>query len=375
MKKFLTLLLVLLATAQGWAKQRCDTLFILQDAGETDALLPVIEKCAQNNDSFLILTGGQATETLSKKIALKDKTISYTQLGISEIVDKTWKRDAKISDSSLKKIEAEIETKQVLSGVAFELQGQLLESFKKFECKTFAYWDNINYEGVNPYFQTAAKVAKIADRLLVPSKAFANAYPQGEVVGQPSYELWKQQLSGIRPASVTAKLPFPLKTPVIVFIGGYGRDYDEALRKFLGYARDLKGYTILITYHPKMEGKVEREELQKQPIGHTHLLESSWNISSCEAIAIADYVVCHQSTMGINAAVAGKNVIYLVPSDQTYTNLLIERGAARTVSSFDELLSSLAPKKSVEDPFTVLKVPQGSVDLIYNRIKLKNERR
>jgi hypothetical protein len=375
MEKLLIFLLVLLTTAHGWAQRAYDTVFILQDAGETEALLPVIEKCAQNNEIFLILTGGQATEILSKKIALKDKIISYTQLGISEVIDKTWKQDAKISDSSLKKIEAEIETKQVVSGVAFELQGQLLESFKKRKCKTFAYWDNINYEGTHPYFQTAAKVAKIADRLLVPSKTFINAYPQGEVVGQPFYELWKQQISGIRPTSVTAKLPFTIKTPVIVFIGGYGRDYEEALREFLGYAQDLKRYTVLLSYHPKMEGKVEKEELQKQPISHVHLLQSSWNISSCEAIAIADYVICHQSMMGINAAVAGKKVIYLVSSGQTYTNLLIERGAARTVSTFDELLSTLTSKKSVEDPFAILKVPQGSVDLIYNRIKMQNERR
>jgi hypothetical protein len=217
----------------------------------------------------------------------------------------------------------------VVTGVAFELQGQLLEAFKARKSKTFAYWDNINFEGTDPYFQAAQKVAKTPDHLLVPSKSFKNIYPEAKVVGQPSYELWKQQLSGIQTSAVSAKLPFSLKSPVIVFIGGYGHDYDEALRQFLSFARDLKGYTILMTYHPKMEGKVEKEELKKHPLPHVHLIEPSWHISTIEAIAIADHVICHQSTVGINAAVSGKDVIYLIPSNQTYTNPLIGKRRSR----------------------------------------------
>jgi hypothetical protein len=370
MKRLLALIFILIAVAtQGWAKQVCDTVFILQDAGETNALLPVIEKCAQNNENFLILTGGQATETIGQKIALKDKTLSFAQLGIPEQIDKTWKRDDKLSDASLKKIEAEIEAKQVVTGVAFEFHGQLIEAFKARESETFAYWDNINFEGTDPYFQAAQKVAKTPDHLLVPSMIFKNVYPLAEVVGQPSYELWKQQISGIRPSAVTAKLPFSVKSPVVVFIGGYGRDYDEALRQFLSFARDLKGYTILITYHPKMEGKVEKEELKKHPLSHVHLIESSWHVSTMEAIAIADHVICHQSTVGINAAVSGKDVIYLIPSNQTYTNPLIERGGAKAVSTLPQLMASLTAKRtSNKDPFNTLKVPQGSVDLIYDSI-------
>jgi hypothetical protein len=369
MKRFLTLIFILLGAVQGWAKQTCDTVFILQDAGETNALLPVIEKYAQNNENFLILTAGQATDTLSQKINLKNKTLSFDQLGISEKIDKSWKRDEKISEESLKKITDEIEAKKVVAGVAFELQGQLLEAYKARKSQTFAYWDNPSYEGTDPYFQTAQKVAKTPDLLLVPSKAFKNAYPQAEVVGQPSYELWKQQLSGIQPSTVTAKLPFSLKSPVIVFLGGTGSEYDEAFKQFLSYAGDLKGYTVLIAPHPRLGGKVEKKELEKRTFSHVHLIEESWNISSMEAIAIADHVICHKSTTGINAAVAGRAVIYFIPSNQVYTNLLIEQGGAPVVSSLDELTASLRTKQSFgKDPFKILKVPQGSVDLIYDRI-------
>jgi hypothetical protein len=368
MKRFLILTFIVLATVQGWAKQTYDAIFILQDAGETNAILPIIEKCAQNNENFLILTAGQATETLSHKISLKNNTLSFDQLGISEKIDKTWKRDEKISEASLKKITDEIEAKKVISGVAFELHGQLLQAFKVKQSQTFAYWDNINFEGTDPYFQTAQNVAKTPDHLLVPSRAFKNAYPQADVVGQPSYELWKQQLSGIQPSTVTAKIPFALKSPVIVFLGGTGSEYVETFKQFLSYAKELKGYTILIAAHPKFEGLVEKTELEKQSFPNVHLIEKTWNISSMEAIAIADHVICHKSTTGINAAVAGKPVIYFIPAQQSYTNPLIERGGASIASNFNELLSCLKTKRSAEDPFKILKVPEESVDLIYNRL-------
>lgn len=375
MNKFLTLILILFGTAQGWAKQTCDTIFILQDAGETNALLPVIEKCALKHENFLILTAGQATETLSQKPHLKNKTLSFEQLGISEQIDKTWKRDEKISEESLKKITDEIEAATVVSGVAFELQGQLLEKFKAHQSRTFAYWDNINYEGTDPYFQTAQKVAKIPDHLLVPSKAFKKTYPKADVVGQPSYELWKEQLSKIEPSIVKAKLPFVLKSPVIAFLGGTGTEYDEAFRQFANYARDLKGYTILIAAHPKFEGQIEKKELEKHPLSHLYVIEKSWNISSMEVIAMADFVICHKSTTGINAAVAGRDVIYFIPANQSYTNLLIEKGGAPVVSSLNQLIEALNAKQvGIKDPFQTLSVPQRSIELIYDKIhQVKNE--
>jgi hypothetical protein len=367
MKRFLLVISILLATVQALAKQTFDTLFILQDAGETNALLPVLEKYAQNNENFLILTAGQAAETLNQKISLKNKTLSFAQLGISEKIDKAWKRDERISDESVNKITDEIEAKKVISGVAFELHGQLLDAFKTRKSQTFAYWDNINFEGTDPYFQTAQIVAKSPDHLLVPSTAFKNAYPQADVVGQPSYELWKQQLSGIQASTVSAKLPFALKSPVIVFLGGTGSEYDEAFKQFLSFAGDLKRYTILIAPHPLLEGQVEKKELEKLAFSHVHVIEKIWNISSMEAIAIADHVICHKSTTGINAGVAGRNVIYFIPANQTYTNLLIEKGGAPVASNVKELLKRLNTKKaSSKDHFKTLNVPVGSVDLIYN---------
>jgi hypothetical protein len=369
MKKYIALFLVLFATLQSAASHTCDTLFVLQDAGETHDLLPVIEKYVHNKENFLILAGGTASDIVFQKPSLKDKIISFAQLGIAEEINKDWKRDEKISAESLEKIKSEIKPARVVSGVAFELHAQLLEAYKARGAKTYAYWDNVNLEGTDPYFKTAAKVAAAADHLLVPSRAFRNVYPRCIVVGKPSLELWKQQLSGIQHASVLAKIPFRVKHPVLVFVGGHGHDYDAAVREFLSQADKLSQYTILINCHPRFQGKVEQEELKKHSLPHVHLLQPSWNIDTKEAIAIADFVICHQSTVGAQAAVAGKDVTYYIPATQTYTNLLIERGGARIASNMAELEACLNTKLSLKkDPFDIMKIPQNSVSLIYRKL-------
>jgi hypothetical protein len=374
MKKYWILLLVFFSSLQGAARQACDTLFVLQDLGETKDLLPVIEQYAQNKENFLILSGGAAADFLAQKPILKDKIISFSQLSIPEQLDAAWKREEKISEESLKKILAEVAAPKIVTGVAFEFHGQILDAYNARGSTTFAYWDNVNPEGADSYFKIASKVAQSPQYLLVPSKAFKNAFPKAEVVGKPSLELWKQQMSGIRLASVAAKMPFMIKSPVLVFIGGYGRDYDIALREFLQDAKTLRGYTILIAPHHKFDGKVEREELKKSPLPHVRLLERSWNIDTVEAVALADHVICHQSSVGVQAAAAGKDVIYYIPSSQTYSNLIIENGGARVVSNLEGLQSCLQTKlASKKDPFETLKVPLNSAALIYDRLHQAHE--
>ncbi|HNA62856.1 MAG TPA: hypothetical protein PKW79_07250 [Rhabdochlamydiaceae bacterium] len=360
MKKFITLFGLLFSTLT--AAQSCDTLFVLQDAGETNALIPVIEQSEQNHDNFAILVGGVAAEIIGKHPTLKHHTITYPQLQIDEKLDKAWKRDQKISEVSLFKIKNAFPAKKIVSGVAFEFQGQLLECS---EVPTFAYWDNINFQGTDPYFQTAKKVAILADHLMVPSNSFRVMYPNAAVVGQPTFEAWKADLEQINPKAVRSKLPFSTPSPIIVFVGGYGDEYNQALSQFLDAAENFPTYTILLSVHPKFEGKVEKKELAKRSLPHVHIVDQ---ISSMEAIALADTVVCHQSSVGVQAAFADKSVIYWIPEDQTYTNPLIEQKITPKASNSEDLKIALSSSKPEANLFTLLKVPMNSVFLLYTYI-------
>jgi hypothetical protein len=332
-----------------------EILFILQDAGETQALLPVLEKLEQENKKFTVLAAGVAQDLLQGKLWMEKLPI-----------DKSWQRSATFSEATLKQIIQAHPAKKVVSGVAFELHGQLLQAYAQQGSTTFAFWDNINYEGSDPYFATAQKVAHVAQNVLTPRAAFEKHLPHATVVGQPSIELWAKTLHQIDVKAVKARLPF-LKSdqPVLLFIGGYGKEYEEAFDLFLKVAElpELQKYAQAIAFHPKMGGNFEREHLPAK----AYLLEPKYGVSTQEAIALADIVVCHQSSVGVQAAAAGKRVIYLVPSHQTYTNPAIEQKIAQTATSANEFCQALqAQSKSNDDPFVAWGMPQNSVERIYN---------
>lgn len=333
-----------------------DILLVLQDAGETQALLPVIEHLEKADQDYVILAGGVAAEQL----AGRQHVIHFSDLGVSEKIDKTWKRDQKISLESLQRITSAIQPKKVISGVAFELHGQILESFAEQGSKTFAYWDNINASGTDPYFYTAQKVAQITQTLLVPSENFKTYYPFAKCVGQPSFEKWQETLSHLSKPS----LPYLHSGKTVVWVGGYGKEYEEAFLLFLEAAKEMNGYNILVSFHPKMGGVFEREKIKDSRI---HLLTE---ISTLEAVALADVVICHQSTVGVQAALAGKPVLYLIPPSQTYTNPVIEKRLVPCLQSKQALLYALENlQPTSKDFFEAMQIPRHSAELIFNEIK------
>ncbi len=339
-----------------------EILFIVQDAGETQALLPLLEKI---EGDFAVLAGGVAKEQLSKIASLQGKVVLYSDIGVLTAVDKAFGRSQKLSSKEVELITKALTAKKVVSGVAFEMHGQLLEAFAAQGSQTFAYWDNINPSGSDPYFAVAAKVARVAKTLLAPTKAFLPLHPNAVVVGQPSLEIWSEKLKSIDANAIQAKIPSLKGKPVILFIGGYGAEYEEALDLFAKALPSLSGYDVLLSYHPKTGGSLEKEK--SAGLGHVHLLQGA---TTQEAAAIASFVVCHQSTAGVQAAASGKRVLYLIPASQSYTNPLIEAKFTPCCRSEKEFLAALKEKsESSEDAFTILGMPKGATELLLEALK------
>jgi len=334
-----------------------ELLFVLQDAGETQSLLPVMELLEKD---YAVLAGGVAEEQLSKIEALKDRLIRYKDVGIEQSVDKSWGRAQRLSKDEIARIADEIHAKKVITGVAFEMHGQLLEEYAARGSRTLAYWDNINPTGSDPYFATAKKVALIAQTLLVPTSAFHKTFPRSITVGQPSLEKWRGQLEKIDCGAVKAKMPYLTGKPVLVYVGGYGAEYEEAFSLFAEALPLLSDYDVVVSFHPKTGGVFENSKIESMP--HVRLLQGA---TTQEAVAIASKVVCHQSTAGVQAAAAGKEVYYLVPASQNYTNPLIENGFAPLCSSAQQLRLCLdESRKAQGDFFSALGLAKESAQLI-----------
>jgi hypothetical protein len=74
MKKILALLFLVIATAtQGWAKQVCDTVFILQDAGETNASCRSLKNVPKTTKISSSSPEDKPLKPSAKKLLLKTK--------------------------------------------------------------------------------------------------------------------------------------------------------------------------------------------------------------------------------------------------------------------------------------------------------------
>lgn len=356
--KFLFFALVFLKTIFAY-----DILFILQDAGETQALWPVIDVALRNHEEILILTGGQATDILSNKPC----TLPLDQTGILEKLNKTWKRENLLSDESVQFLVGKFPAKKVITGVSYAFYGQLLQAYQACQTATFAYWDNINYEGIDYQTKIAYQVAQIAGTLFT-SVPISFSHPNSYTVGQPALEMLPSQTDEIDSEKIRARLPFPLKSPLVVLFGGYGKAYHKALKQFLLSSEQLPDTTILLYPHPRTEGVFEQKKLSEQQLHHVHLIDPSWNLSMLEVAALANHVICHQSSAGFQAAAVGKSVIYWTPPGQTYSNHLIEKGFAQA-TNYQQLKACLESPIS-RNFFEELQIPQNSARTIYNFLHL-----
>ena len=351
------LFLFLLLALSLFGKESTEILFYVQDAGETYALLPVIQRLEEKGADFLLLVAGVAEEVVPQAGIEKKRIRTFQDLGIKERVDRRWMRTQKLSSDQIESLVEQIEAKKVVTGVAFELQGQLLQSYRDRGAATFAYWDNFSSEGENPYFQTAHAVETHAEHLLLPSQYLNDLFADREgkqVVGQPTLQQWEKELATVDVAELRQRLDIEEKE-VALFIGSYGPDYEEAFQLFLEGAALTPDVLFLVQPHPKMRG----ESLSVAPI---RVLNGE--ISTIEAVALADLVICHQSTVAYQALAANKPVLHVIPPSQTFDSLALQKGLAHRVSEaalFPEAIHS-AMKREVNGFYELFGIPKNSTE-------------
>ncbi|MBX7067614.1 MAG: hypothetical protein K1X28_10330 [Parachlamydiales bacterium] len=293
-------LLCLFATLFG---ERTDILFHLHDAGETNALLPVIR---QIDVDYLVVASGVSAGLLEP--LPKERIRSFNQY-------------------------SQIEPKLVITGVANAMQGEVLDYFHARGIPTWAYWDNFNADGESPYFKTAHSVEPKADLLLLPCESLRAAFANRpvRVVGHPTLDV---------------KLP----SKVILWIGGYGKDYDEAYALFQEGMSQVADAVVIRQHHPKT-GEKNQFKLN-------------------EAMRLADLVVCHQSTAAFQALAAGKRVLHVIPEGQEFDSLPLQRGLAMKVSRADGFAKAVqeALEMDVSGFFDLMGIPANSTEVCKSAI-------
>jgi len=369
MKKILFLIFCFFFYCVTAFAQKTDVLFIVFDAGETNAFLPVIEHMEKEKEDFHILALATAAELIEKTPFVTKSTLLK--------IDKSWPREKELPAKQIKELVSSFEPHLVISGVASLIQKQFIEGFNS-KAKTIAYWDNFSPNGSGDYFTTALKVQKSASYLFTPSKTVADAVEFKErktetkwVAGHPSLEKWKEKLGRIDKEALRKK--WAQNEFLITYIGGYGEAYEKAFTLFVeclkGLNQQERKVKVFVQLHPKVkDGVFEAGLLASYP--HT-ILSSISKMSTEEAVALADLIVTYNSTVGFQALSLGKKALFVVPEDDHYSNLAIENDLANKIHSSEEFYHFMESSNSsgISSFYERLGIPENSIvhmlDLIH----------
>jgi hypothetical protein len=344
--------------------------FVLYDAGECNALMPVFDILELSGLNYHILAFATSSRLINK---YQNRTVALSD----DIRKKTnalkWPRDQKLSEQEITKICTKLNTNYIVTGMVSTLQLQIAIALKARGAYVVGYHDSfsvIAHGGMTYSFLTHL------DQLLVPSGAIA-ASVEGlrsdlnvQVVGQPSVETWRQMLEENSDAEKQKFLRDDRFT--IVYVGGYGGNYAEAFELFLDSVEELREKRILISLHPKVDGEFEGKLLSKKQCSHIEVLPKG--VSTISAVLSSDLVVTHCSTVGVQAIFIEKPVLFFDVPGSKFSNVAIENGWAQQVFSKEEFLKVLAA--GFDDSSVDLSgIPEKASSLIFNSIQAKAKSR
>lgn len=334
-----------------------DILFLCCDMGETNALIPVMHELQLQEVNFKVMTLGAAINKLKSEASLKDRVIE-----VAETVNTAQTRAKPLEDVAA--IIQDLQPTLVISGPASKAQEQLLEALPAK--RKIVYLDNFNYSIVHPSFETVKGVAGVAQKVICVTNIVKEQILAERIgslkekdikpLGRPSLENWVRQVQEIDKPKVLEKIGFDGDEKIVTFIGGYGPRYDEGINAAYASAMEVlkkAGYQVHIQHHPNI--------VKEQPLTTT------------EAVGMADYIICYDSTVGFEALFADKKVIYLQPEGvEPHDNIAIQKNLAERVKNNEELLRALeSTSGQTEDLYKTLGVEKKSTEAITGYILRK----
>ncbi|MBA3237543.1 MAG: hypothetical protein H0T62_04240 [Parachlamydiaceae bacterium] len=340
-----------------------DHFFVFYDAGETNALIPVLKKFDTEGMNFKVLVMGTA-ETIVKPEMFLEQRLVLRDFNIITIVDHTnWQREQKLDLQDVLKICNQITARTITIGTASRVQRQVLKHFNGIR---IAFCDNFDYDVSNESYRTVKKTQEKAQIVLCPSENLVRLLTESSVfdktrkykiAGKPSLDQWAKELENVNKSAILEKLKFDsTQGPVVTFVGGYGQGY-EIINPFFNEAAAFlreNGYQVLIQPHPKVAPQA---------------------VKTTEALAISEYVIGFNSSVVYDAAVVGKKGIYFYPESLTFDHFAIREGYLPKVHSNIQLFEVIKASRtqSAIDLYEAEKIPHNSTERIAKILNKKPE--
>jgi|GEM_PF-3693289 len=349
------------------------TLFILYDAGPSNALKPVMQAMEDRKQDYAILAYGTASQIFKdhpKRLRPNDNGFPE---GMSRLERRLSGKDLAVTQELVKS--RGITT--VISGLSSMVEVQDLEALPNV--RRIAYYDAFSMLPGDFMVILKAFLALPNTTLLVPTKPVKEKIlelsPKQDirVVGQPSLAIWIAAKEGVEAEKITKKLgaAYNPQKPTILYAGGYENNdnhYNDSFKLFLKSVQGLD-VNVVVTIHPKVNGSFEKEAA----MGMRNVMFAASKDIKTESLVYAlnkPIVVTQRSSVGVQAYFAGFPVMYVDTHPQDYSNFLIDDkkvGQYSNPENFETSVHAVFEDKSdrkSKDLFAQYDIPENAVQKI-----------
>jgi len=361
-----------------------DVLFVLFQAGESNALHPILTELRKDNISFQILAVNTASGIFQNE---PEWDVSKMFFGSPRDLKIDWNQYQTMNPAMIREITDYFTPRIIITGMVSRFQQQLAKAYSSLDSGPFiiGYFDAFSLLVPNSLRENCLE---FVHELWMPGQYhkedIQNRFPglPVKVMGQPTLQKWTAQFSKFQEQENSVLKSLLIKPRTVLFIGQYGESYEKAFRLFVQDASNIKDYNIWVSAHPHVDGSFERRVVAEYQSHNIKVLPN--DISTIEATLYSDFIVTIDSNVGIQALFMGKPVIY-INSDPQYSNIAIEKGwaihlAQESLSSYLNSKKGFRPANSFGRSIRSIRsnslyqlsgIPPNSIELITDTIRSK----
>lgn len=373
----------------------CRAVGIFYDAGDFNMAEPVIKKMWSQGVQLFALVMGTAAQQAEK--ALEKHQIKHLNKDMeakTEVTAQGWKREALLPSSDVDLVVQRVSLLNpqfILTGthsaVQFQLTKAIIDRCALGSENVYCNYDTVHVTPENHADGGMTPFLNAGYRFLVPNGLIAaRMSSKVSIVGHPPAERFVEDVDRAREnrAALFSKLGFSEKEPVITYIAGYGVGYEESFCGFLQSIkfmreREYPQLQVIVQIHPKFKLS------KKEELAESILIKRECNVaddipgifvcvdevSTAEAVSMADLVLSYFSTVVAQAIAAGVPAHFMCvdPEDpRLKENLMIEGGIFRNLSTAEAVNTALkgamasSNRSSAEAFFTRTQTPTNATD-------------
>ena len=327
------------------ATSRPRVALVVYDAGETLALLPVVDRLASTE---IQVEWVPLTPWAASLLAANGRSFLPLPEGIEEmphVLSREGGQEPSVWIDAFTRSKPDL----AILGMVSEAQRRIGAHLRELGVPTRGI-----YDGFQPPDETSIglRAAQFVDEVWVSTArvrdGFAALGMETVVSGQPTLESWRRVAEETDAQTVRRTQGVRSHQRVLLFAGQYGPGYEEVLGSFLEAMRDLlvadSSLFLILSHHPRTDGQVERRALSRtfsEPTLAGRAAMMAEGLTTAQMATAAEVVLTWTSTVGVQAAFMGKQVIYYSPPE-TFDSYLIDEGAAMLAEeeSLEPLLRS-----------------------------------